>query len=47
MMGINQLRLLSAQPSRRSASSLGDLFALTGPACSETMLAWISTSLAT
>jgi hypothetical protein len=29
---------------RRSTSSLGDLFALTGPARSETMLAWISTS---
>jgi len=29
---------------RRSNSTLGNLFALTGPACSETMLAWNSTS---
>jgi len=32
---------------RRSTLSLGDLFALTTPAPSETMLAWNSTLLAT
>jgi len=46
MIGINQLRRMSAQP-RVSTSSLDGLFALTGLASSETMLAWISTSLAT
>ena len=40
MIWINQIRfVVNSEAPRRSTSSLGDLFALTAPACSETMLA--------